>query len=139
MPAVLHAIAEAFAGAEYHFRLDATGPLEHIHSDLAVEKSLHLLEQEKDVAIQKNLAHALLSQFASEGIEAARRLLVGRELDFEGKRLRDSLLETCTLTGERFPEYDEWLAVVKAEKEEHWKRVKELEGDPKGVVAVRPE
>ena len=34
--------------------------------------------------------------------------------------------------GERFPEYDEWLAAEKAEKEEHWKRVKELEGDPRG-------
>ena len=60
--------------------------------------------------IQGNLAHALLSQFAPEGIEAARRLLVGRELDFEGRGLRDYLLETCTLMGERFPEYDEWLA-----------------------------
>ncbi len=133
-PAVLHAIAEAFAGAEYHFRLYATGPLEHIHSDLAVETSLHLLEQEKDAAIQNNLAHALLSQFAPEGIEAARRLLVGRELDFEDKGLRDCLLETCTLTGERFPEYDEWLAVAKAEREEHRKRVKELEGDPRGML-----
>ena len=34
--------------------------------------------------------------------------------------------------GERFPEYDEWLATEKAEKEEHWRRVRELEGDPKG-------
>jgi hypothetical protein len=84
--------------------------------------------------IRGNLAHALLSQFAPEGIEVARQLLVGRELDFEGRGLRDYLLETCTLTGERFPEYDEWLALAKAEKEEHWKRVKELEGDPKGML-----
>ena len=40
--------------------------------------------------------------------------------------------------GERFPEYDEWLAAEKAEKEEHWRRVKELEGDPKESAAVRP-
>ena len=31
-----------------------------------------------------------------------------------------------------------WLAIEKAEKEQHWKRVKELEGDPQVVVAVRP-
>ena len=31
-----------------------------------------------------------------------------------------------------------WLAIDKAEKEQHWKRVKELEGDPQVVVAVRP-
>jgi uncharacterized protein YecA (UPF0149 family) len=36
--------------------------------------------------------------------------------------------------GERFPEYDEWLAIKKAEQQEHWKRVKELEGDPNGLV-----
>lgn len=39
---------------------------------------------------------------------------------------------------ERFPEYDEWLAIEKAEKEQYWKRVKELEGNPQVVVAVRP-
>ena len=47
-PAVLHAVAEAFPTAEHHFRLYATGPLEHIHSDLAVETCLHLLGQEKE-------------------------------------------------------------------------------------------
>src|SRR5262249_2212602 len=62
--------------------------------------------------------------------EAARRLLVGRELDFEVRNLRTWLLETCTFMGERFPEYDQWLAEEKAEKAEHWKQVKELESDP---------
>jgi hypothetical protein len=133
-PAVLHAIAEAYPRAGRHFRLYATEPLEHIHSDLAVETCLRLLGQEQDEMIRGNLAHALLSQFAPEGIEVARRLLVGRELDFERRGLRDYLLETCTLTGERFPEYDEWLAVAKAEKQEHRKRVKELEDDPRGML-----
>jgi hypothetical protein len=133
-PAVLEAVAGAFPRSEHHFRLYATEPLEHIHSDLAVEKCLHLLGQEKDDDIRMNLAHAPLSQFAQEGIGAARRLLVGRELDFESRGLRNYLLETCTIMGERFPEYDEWLAAEKAEKEEHRRRVKELEGDPKGLL-----
>ena len=133
-PAVPEAVAEAFPTAEQHFRLYASGPLEHIHSDLAVEKCVQLLAQEKDHGIRRELAHALLCHFAPEGVEAARRLLRGRELDFEDKGLRSYLLETCTLTGERFPEYDEWLATEKAEKEEHWRRVKELEGDPKGLL-----
>ncbi len=133
-PAVLEAVAEAFPKAEQHFRIYANGPLENIHSDLAVEKCVQLLAQEKDHGIRRELAHALLCQFAPEGIEAARRLLLGRELDFEDRGLRNFLLETCTLTGERFPEYDEWLAREKAEKEEHWRRVKELEGDPKGLL-----
>ena len=109
-PAVLHAVAEAFPRAEHHFRLYATGPLEHIHSDLAVETCSHLLGQEKEEDLRRELAHALLCHFAREGIEAARRLLVGREFDFESRGLRNYLLETCTLMGERFPEYDEWLA-----------------------------
>jgi hypothetical protein len=48
--------------------------------------------------------------------------------------LRNDLLETCTLMGERFPEYDEWLAAEKTEKEEHWRRVKELEGNPNALL-----
>jgi len=60
--------------------------------------------------------------------------LVGQELDFEGRGLRNYLLETCTIMGERIPEHDEWLATEKAEKEEHRRRVKELEGDPNGLL-----
>ncbi|HUY89025.1 MAG TPA: SEC-C metal-binding domain-containing protein [Pirellulales bacterium] len=133
-PAVLQAIAEAFPTAERRFRLYATGPLEKIHSDLAVATCLDLLPQEKDEQIQRDLAHALLSQFAQAGIDVARQRLVGRTLDFDSRGLRNYLVETCTLTGERFPEYDEWLATEKAEKEEHWRRVQELEGDPAGLV-----
>ena len=131
---VLEAIAEAYPSAARHFRLYATDPLEYIHSDLAVAKCLHLLRQEKDYGIRLNLAHALLSQFAQEGIEESLQLLVGREPDFENGDLRNCLLETCTIMGERFPEYDEWLAIEKAEKQEHCKRVKELEGDPNGLL-----
>lgn len=36
--------------------------------------------------------------------------------------------------GERFPEYDQWLTADKTEKEEHWNRMKELEGDPQGQL-----
>jgi hypothetical protein len=133
-PAVLHDLAGAYPGAGDHFRLYAIGPLANIHSDLAVETSLNLLGQEPDEPLRRQLAQALLTQFASEGIEATRRLLVGRELDFEGRGLRDYLLETCTVTGERFPEYDEWLAASRAEKEAHRKRVEELRGDPTGLL-----
>jgi hypothetical protein len=133
-PAVLEAVAEAYPKAPYHFRLYGSGPLEYIHTDLAVEKCLLLLPDEKDHGLKRHLAHSLLSQFAPEGIEIARSLLFGRELDFDEKGLRNYLLETCTLTGERFPEYDEWMATEKKEKEEHRKKVKQLEGDPKGLL-----
>lgn len=72
-PAVLEAIAEAYPNAPCHFRLYATQPLEYICSDLAVEKCLHLLRQEKDQQIRLDLAHALLSQLSEEGIEETTR------------------------------------------------------------------
>ena len=49
---------------------------------------------------------------------------------------RNYLVETCTIMGERFPEYDEWLAEEKAEKEENSKRLKELAGDPYGTLVI---
>jgi hypothetical protein len=108
--------------------------LENIHSDLAVETCLKLLLHERDQNIRRELAHAMLSQFAQEAIEVARQVLVGRKLDFEGTGLRNYLLETCAITGERFPEYDEWLVAEAAEKEEHRRRFKALEGDPVGLM-----
>ena len=134
-PSVLQAVANEFLKGDAHFRLYATGPLEYIHCDLAVEKCLHVLSQEQDRKMQMILGHALLFQFAKEGIEATRQLLLGRELDFEDKRLRDYLVETGTFMEERFPEYDEWLAAGKAENEENRRRSKELEGDPYGTLA----
>lgn len=133
-PSVLQAVAEAYPTAEWHFRLYCTGPLEQIHSDLAVETCLALLRHEDDEKLRQELAHALLSQFAPEGIEITRQLLVGRELDFESRGLRNYLLETCAITSERFPEYDEWLSAEAAEQEAHQRRVKELEGDAIGLL-----
>jgi hypothetical protein len=75
-----------------------------------------------------------VSQLSQEGIEEARKLLVGRKPNMESLELRNYLVETCTIMGERFPEYDEWLATEKAEKAEHWRRVNELEGDPNGLL-----
>jgi DNA-binding Lrp family transcriptional regulator len=71
-PAVLNAIAQVFPTSEQHFRIYATNPLENIQSDLAVEITLKLLEQEKDEFIRRLLAESLLRQFAHEGIEIAR-------------------------------------------------------------------
>lgn len=133
-PAMLEAVADAFPAAPHHFRRYATEPLEYIHSDLAVNKCLQLLRQEKDEDIRVTLAYALLSHFAPEGIEESRKLLVGRQLNFESRGLRNYLVETCTIMGERFPEYDEWRAADQAEKAAHWKRIKELEGDPAGMM-----
>jgi hypothetical protein len=35
-------------------------------------------------------------------------MLLGRDLDYDDKQLRDYLVETCFFRRERFPEYEEW-------------------------------
>jgi len=133
-PTVINAVSEIYIESPYHFRLYATEPLEYIHSDLAVEASLNLLQQEKDRSIRINLAFALLSHFSLKGVEAARQLLLGRSLDLESRGLRDCLVENCTIMGERFPEYDEWRAAQRTENEEHRQRIEEIGDDPIGLM-----
>ena len=43
-------------------------------------------------------------------------------------------METCAIMEQRFPEYDEWRTAEKSEQEEHWKRIKEFEGNPAGLL-----
>ena len=133
-PAVLEAVASAFPTASDHFRIYADGALANIHTDLAVEKCVQLLARETDHAIRRNLASALLCQFASEGIEAARQLLLGRELDFSDTSLLHELLATCIITGWRFPEYDQWLADATARRAKHRQTMEALQDNPRGMV-----
>ena len=133
-PAVLEAVSQIYSNAPSHFWIYASDPLENIHSDLAVEKCLHLLRQAKDRDVQIILATALLSQFASEGIEESRKLLVGHKLNFESRGLRNQLLKTCVIMEERFPEYDEWVSEMTVEREEHQERVRNLGDDPTALM-----
>ena len=65
----------------------------------------------------------------------ARRLLAVPVNSTSNRRdLRNTLWKPAGSRGERFPEYEDWLAAEKAEKAEHWKKVKELEGDPTGLL-----
>jgi hypothetical protein len=67
-------------------------------------------------------------------IVEARQLLLGRTLDSESRGLRNCLVETCTVMGERFLEYDEWRAIQRTEKEEHHRRIEEIGDDPVGLT-----
>ncbi len=133
--AVVEAVAAQFPDGERHFRLYATDPLEHIHSDLAVETCLRLLPQENDHWIKRDLAHSALAHFASEAIEPTRQILLGKKLSSGDGQLRDYLVETCQIVGERFPEYDQWLVDGKKEREEHERKLDELRDDPNALLA----
>ena len=133
-PTVINAISEIYHTSAHHFRLYAIEPLENIHSDLTVETCLNLLCQENDIDIRVNLAYALLSHFSPKGIDDVRQLLIGQTLDSESRGLRDCLVETCTILGEQFPEYDEWRAARRTEKEQHSQRIEELGDDSVGLL-----
>ena len=70
-PAVVRAIDERFPHAASESRLLLADALATIHSDLAAETCARLFDQEPEVRVQEALVHALLSQFAHEGIDAA--------------------------------------------------------------------
>jgi hypothetical protein len=131
---VVAAVAGSFVSAERHFRLYATGVLEHVHSDLSAEKSLGFLAVEEDQVIKRDLAHAVLSHFAYGGIEPVRQMLLSRRLDMELRHLRDYLVTTCAIMGERFPEYDDWRAAGVRERQEHQRKLAELADDPQATL-----
>jgi len=132
---VVAAIGEDFADADRHFRIYAANVLENIHSDLAVEKAANLLATEKDQQVQRDLAHAALSHFAQEAVEPVRQLIRSQRLDGDLRHLRDYLVETCTIMEQRFPEYDEWQAAGKQEREEHRKQLEAVKDDPTATLA----
>ena len=43
-------------------------------------------------------------------------------------------METCTIMGQRFAEYDEWKAARSTEKEQHNQRIEELGDDSVGLL-----
>ena len=131
---VVAAVAEGCAGAERHFRLYATGVLENIHSDFAVQKALDLMAREKDQHIRRELAHAALSHFADEAIEPVRQLIRSQRIHGELRHLRDYLVVTCAIMEERLPEYDEWRAAGEREREEHRRQLEAVADDPNATL-----
>jgi len=103
---VVRGLGEAFPTAEWAFRLFTTGVLGRVHSDLAVETCSRLLEAEEDIEIRSQLAVALTDQFSTEGNELARQALLDESVD--PVELLESLVASCTLAGQDFPELPEW-------------------------------
>ncbi len=123
---VIEAINEIFPNEDWHFRLYSSGVFAHIHSDLSVERCLELLKNEENPTVKTDLASALLSNFAYDGIEAVRQLILSDEWDRGMTDLREDLVVACTIMGERFPEYNQWEKEVEQERFEREKRTKQL-------------
>jgi hypothetical protein len=129
--AAVRAVADAFVGAESGFRLVATGVLEAVHTDLAVQSTLRLLVQESDAAVECRLRSALLAQYTPAAIEPARKCLLERGCsDLEDRCLRDDLLRRCEVLGQTFPEYEQWRSDHEREERERLRMVEESKNNP---------
>ncbi len=114
---VVATLARDFSKAAWEFRLSTACVLEHINNDLSVRTCLELLPDEADPTVCCHLLQAALMNFATEAIEPARRYVLGTAKDPDLLEVRHCLLLACKLTGEQFPEFDQWLEDSKIDHE----------------------
>jgi hypothetical protein len=107
--AVIANFANEYATSEEFERMSIACTLEGIHSDQSVQACLDFLKLEKDDVIRGILLEAVLFNFATEGIDLARQFILETPPNPDVLEVRSTLLTSCTLTGERFPEFDAWL------------------------------
>lgn len=119
-------MTEGWLQSEWDYRLYASGALEKIHSDTTVRKCLELLPQEKDLVIRTNLADALLSQFADEGIEPIREMVQSRAYDSMSTDLMRKLVAVSSILGVTFPEYLIWKRESEERLASQQRRMKEM-------------
>lgn len=123
--------ATLFSDSNWVPRISACCVLQHVHSDLAVAKALELLPHEKDATIKTWLAQALASQFAYEGIEPVRQVVLEDDFDKSVGDLRLDLIVAATLMEVELPEKEQWRARIEKDRAERKTRlqVEPLEED----------
>jgi hypothetical protein len=113
----LSAIADHWPGGNAHFRRSAADVLEHIHSDLSLQKCAEFFAKEEDADVKECLANALINQFSQEAIEPVRQMVLCDALNPELRELRRRLVATAAIMGASFPEYEQWYDECVAN---HW-------------------
>jgi hypothetical protein len=103
---VVRQVAEAYPQGPEHFRHYATSVFGDIHSDLAVSTGLELLGLERDPDIRIWMAIALLDQFSSEAVDAARVLPCAGHFDVYD--LKQGVVTACKLMEYAIPELEAW-------------------------------
>ena len=103
---VVQAVRDNYPQAPDHFRLYSSGIFGDIHSDLAVSAGLELLSLELDLDLRTWLANALVDQFSTEAIDAARTVLLEDHPD--SYDLKSSLVVACKLMAYDVPELKQW-------------------------------
>jgi hypothetical protein len=114
---VVEQLARAYPSGSVDLRGSAASILENIHTDLSVETCLRLFETEEDHHIRCSLIQSLLMNFAADGIEPARHLILAMPLNPDILEVRSDLLTACKVMGEAFPEFDAWVEDAKHDTE----------------------
>jgi uncharacterized protein YchJ len=91
-----------------------------------VRKCLELLPGEKDADVRTNLALALLSNYALEGVEVVRQLVLARRYNPSLADVQADLVAASALMGVTFPEYDVWKRMAEDREKQLERRMKEL-------------
>lgn len=111
---VIQAVNRVWPSATVDSKYSLCDPLEHIHGEVAAERSLAFLRRENDEDIQLCLGRCVLGHFDERGIEPVRHLVLvdEDEIDIEQLELRYSLVAAATVMGKTFPEYFAWHQVA---------------------------
>jgi hypothetical protein len=104
--AVIRAVRDTYPQAPNYFRLYTAGIFGDIHSDLAVSVGLELLALELAPDLRPWLANALVDQFSTEAVDAARTVLLEDLSDFVD--LKSTLVVACKLMAYDVPELKQW-------------------------------
>ncbi|NUO08603.1 MAG: SEC-C domain-containing protein [Candidatus Brocadia sp.] len=127
---VIEAVSAVFSDADSHFRSYASGIFRYIHSDLSVERARAFLEKEEDYGIRTMLGLALLNNFAYDGLEAVRKLIIDETYEPFITDLQEDLIIACTIMEERIPEYEEWKEAVMQRRAKAEERKRSFFGKP---------
>ena len=122
--AAVEGAATLFAQGDWIRRMNGCHVLRHVHSDLAVAKTLELLPPEEDTTIKACLAQALTSQFAYEGVEPVRQVILSGKYDESYADLRLDLIVATTLMEVELAEKDQWRENVEKDREEREKKIR---------------
>ena len=114
---VVEELAEAYAAGSSDIRLSAASILENLHTDLCVQTCLRLFETEEGDYLRGHLLQSVLMNFSTDGIEPARQYVLATPLDPDVLEVRHALLVACKMTGETFPEFEEWVEESKHDTE----------------------
>ena len=114
---VVNELLRNYSSGDRYFQLSVADILANVATDLAVQNlhDLLKLELEEDSEVEGALIQALLVSFDPLGIELGREFILNMPDEPQVFDVRAALLTACKMTGERIPEYDDWLAEIEAE------------------------